>query len=152
MSSLDGWRRLCLMFKQLSRKYAIFQHDSFWALSCRSMIPQMCSIGLRSNEFGGQDINWDSALSFWNLPSRIRISWHRALSLRFFRLRRQTLCYDATGQQWCLDSQHVSWSILRQPQVSDKKMRICSKHNTTTIDLTITCCILEEKLLDLKIA
>ena len=65
------------MFKQWSD---ILRFGGIWTLSCPFMTSKMCSVGLKSCELNGQNINYNLVSCSRNHFNRIRVLWHWPLS------------------------------------------------------------------------
>lgn len=139
-SFVDGRRET---FKQQTCKSGIFLKNYFWALSCRSMKPQMYFYQIKICWVMWPRLYWNSIWCTWNPFSTHRALWHEVLS--FFEysilIREDRKRKNATCSQRYSDNLGPSWAVLPQTQISETTMRNSLKHNITATRLFIICCI-----------
>lgn len=123
------------MFKQRSRKSEVLRHGGIWALSCILLKSQMCSIGLRYSELGGQDIYCNFSSHSWNHSNTIRARWHGAIS----SLKTPFPFGEAIRPQWYSDSPRPSRVFYFNHRSKRYTLERSLKHNIATTGLCTTC-------------
>ena len=133
--------RFYQMFKDRSCKSEILGLGDIWTLLCRSMTSQLYSVGLRSGELVGQDINWNSASCSWSHSNRI---WALFCWNIPFPVGKTDAMYEFNWSSMMF-RYSVAFKVQVQPLVPKTSKRTFQKHSTATIGQCMTCCTLREQ-------